>query len=63
MQPFSDPDWLFEMKLDGYRVEAVVDRGTVRLWTRNRQDAARYFPELAAGRADWLRARVRRRGW
>ncbi len=54
--PFSDPDWLFEMKLDGYRVEAVVDRGTVRLWTRNRQDAARYFPELAAGTADWLLA-------
>jgi bifunctional non-homologous end joining protein LigD len=54
--PFSDPDWLFEMKLDGYRVEAVVDRGTVRLWTRNRQDAARYFPELASGRADWLQA-------
>ncbi len=54
--PFSDPDWLFEMKLDGYRVEAVVDRGTVRLWTRNHQDAARYFPELAAGRPDWLQA-------
>ena len=54
--PFSDPDWLFEMKLDGYRVEAVVDHGVVHLWTRNRQDAARYFPELAAGRADWLRA-------
>jgi bifunctional non-homologous end joining protein LigD len=55
-RPFSDPDWLFEMKLDGYRVEAVVDRGTVRLWTRNRQDAARYFPELAAARPDWLLA-------
>ena len=25
-RPFSDPDWLFELKLDGYRVEAVVDR-------------------------------------
>jgi len=54
--PFTDADWLFEMKLDGYRVEAVVQGGTVRLWTRNRQDAARYFPELAAGRADWLAA-------
>ncbi|MCY7418028.1 MAG: DNA ligase D, partial [Chloroflexi bacterium] len=54
--PFTDADWLFEMKLDGYRVEAVVEGGAVRLWTRNRQDAARYFPELAAGRADWLAA-------
>ena len=23
---FSNPDWLFEMKLDGYRIEAVVAR-------------------------------------
>lgn len=46
--PFTDADWLFEVKWDGYRVEAVVGKGKVRLWTRNRQDAARYFPELAA---------------
>ncbi len=25
-KPFSDPDWLFEIKWDGYRVQAVVDR-------------------------------------
>ena len=24
-EPFSDPDWLFEIKWDGYRIEAVVD--------------------------------------
>src|SRR5689334_20659256 len=41
--PFDDPDWRFEIKWDGFRVEAVVDRGSVRLWTRGRQDAARYF--------------------
>ncbi len=55
--PFSDPDWLFEMKLDGYRVEAVVDSGRVRLWTRNRNDAAHYFPELAALPPTWTAAR------
>ncbi|MDP8905753.1 MAG: DNA ligase D [Chloroflexota bacterium] len=54
---FSDPDWLFEVKLDGYRVEAVIDDGRLRLWTRNRQDAARYFPDLAAGPATWINAR------
>jgi bifunctional non-homologous end joining protein LigD len=54
--PFDDQDWLFELKLDGYRVEAVVDRGKVRLWTRNRLDAARYFPELAAARPTWIAA-------
>jgi bifunctional non-homologous end joining protein LigD len=46
-RPFSDPNWLFELKLDGYRVEAVVRNGKVKLWTRNQQDAARYFPDLA----------------
>src|SRR5215471_18075186 len=41
--PFDDPDWLFEVKWDGFRVEAVVDGDSVRLWTRGEQDAARYF--------------------
>lgn len=54
--PFNDPDWLFEVKWDGYRVEAVVRDGHARLWTRNRQDAARYFPDLA-GPAPWIDAR------
>ena len=56
-RPFSDDDWLFELKLDGYRIEAVVDDGRVRLWTRNKQDAARYFPDLAAAAPTWLAAR------
>jgi bifunctional non-homologous end joining protein LigD len=41
--PFDDPDWLFEVKWDGFRVEAIVDGGTVTLRTRGEQDAARYF--------------------
>src|SRR5919106_325897 len=53
--PFSDPDWLFEIKWDGYRVEAVVRDGAVRLHTRNRQDAARYFPTLADA-PTWIEA-------
>ena len=53
--PFSDPDWLYEVKWDGYRVEAVISDGRVRLWTRNRQDAGRYFPDLA-GEAPWIDA-------
>ncbi len=54
-RPFSDPAWLFEVKWDGYRVEAVVRDGRVRLWTRNGQDAAAYFPELA-GPPTWIGA-------
>jgi bifunctional non-homologous end joining protein LigD len=41
--PFDDPDWLFEVKWDGFRVEAVVDRGGVRLWTRGEKDAAQSY--------------------
>ena len=54
-QPFSDEDWLFEVKWDGYRVEAVVRGGRATIWTRNQQDAARYFPDLA-GPAPWIDA-------
>ena len=53
--PFSDPDWLFEIKWDGYRVEAVVRDGHARLWTRRRQDASIYFPDLAA-ETGWIEA-------
>jgi len=53
--PFSDPDWVFEVKWDGYRVEAVVRDGRVRLWTRRRQDASAYFPDLAAA-TGWIEA-------
>jgi bifunctional non-homologous end joining protein LigD len=41
--PFDDPDWQFEVKWDGFRVETVVDGDRVRIWTRGEQDATRYF--------------------
>jgi DNA ligase D-like protein (predicted ligase) len=54
--PFDDPDWLFEVKWDGFRVEAVIDGDSVRLWTRGEQDASRYFGPFLDPR-DWLAAR------
>jgi bifunctional non-homologous end joining protein LigD len=56
-RPFSDPDWLFELKLDGYRVEAWVQDGRIKLWTRNQQDAGRYFPDLTE-RPTWLASKA-----
>jgi len=53
--PFDDPGWLFEIKWDGYRVQAVVHGGRTRLWTRKRVDAAAYFPDLAEERG-WIDA-------
>jgi bifunctional non-homologous end joining protein LigD len=56
--PFDDPDWLFEVKWDGFRVEAVVDGDNVRLWTRGEQDAAeRYFGPFLDP-PTWLDART-----
>ena len=42
-EPFDDPGWLFEVKWDGFRAEAVVHRCTVRLFTRGGLDAARAY--------------------
>jgi len=55
-KPFSDPRWLFEIKWDGYRVQAAVRDGTVRLWTRNLKDAETYFPRLLSP-PTWIEAR------
>ncbi len=43
---FRDEDWLFEVKWDGYRVEAVIRDGKVSIFTRNGHDAEVYFPRL-----------------
>lgn len=39
-------DWLHEIKFDGYRILARLDRGDVRLLTRNAKDWSERFPEL-----------------
>ena len=54
--PFSDPDWLYEVKWDGYRIQAVIRGRDLRLYTRKQQDGARYFPALAEARG-WIDAR------
>jgi bifunctional non-homologous end joining protein LigD len=52
---FRDDDWLFEIKWDGYRVEAVVRDGAARMFTRNGNDAEAYFPKLLT-KATWIDA-------
>ena len=34
-EPFDDPDWLFEVKWDGYRAVAAIQGGHVALTSRN----------------------------
>ncbi len=45
-QPFSDPDWLFELKWDGVRIQARVDGDQVQLISRNGNDVTSHYPEL-----------------
>jgi bifunctional non-homologous end joining protein LigD len=45
--PFSRAGWLFEPKLDGYRVLASRRGGEAYLCTRNGNECARAFPEVA----------------
>ncbi len=46
--PFDDPQWLFELKWDGYRAIAYIERdGTVALVSRNGNDFGPKFPELS----------------
>jgi len=45
---FSDPDWIFERKLDGIRCIAVRDGAGVRLLSRNDLSLDARYPEVAA---------------
>lgn len=45
-QPFDNPEWSYEIKLDGFRVLALVRDGKVKLLSRRGQDATKQFPEL-----------------
>jgi bifunctional non-homologous end joining protein LigD len=45
-KPFSRPGWLFELKLDGYRLLAEKSAGGVHLWTRNGKELTASFPEI-----------------
>jgi bifunctional non-homologous end joining protein LigD len=48
---FSDPDWIFERKLDGERCLAFAGPDGVRLMSRNKHDITATFPEIAAALA------------
>jgi DNA ligase D-like protein (predicted ligase) len=44
-------DWLYEIKLDGYRLEVVKNAGRVTLYSRRRNVLNRKFPYIAAALA------------
>ncbi len=45
-RPFSDPDWVFERKLDGIRAAVRRERGEVTLTSRTAKSLTAAYPEL-----------------
>jgi bifunctional non-homologous end joining protein LigD len=45
-EPFSDPNWLFEIKWDGIRALAFVEDGHARLQSRTGRDITAQYPDL-----------------
>jgi bifunctional non-homologous end joining protein LigD len=50
-EPFDHPDWIFEIKYDGFRALAYFERGSVRLVSR-KDNVYKSFAELCAGMAE-----------
>jgi bifunctional non-homologous end joining protein LigD len=46
--PLRWPDWLHEIKHDGFRILARRDAASVRLYTRNGNDFTKRFPLVVA---------------
>ena len=47
-RPFSDPNWLFEIKWDGVRALARIENGALTLRSRTGVDMDKRYPELAS---------------
>ncbi|MBI5117789.1 hypothetical protein HZA56_15045 [Candidatus Poribacteria bacterium] len=45
-EPFDDPDWIFEVKWDGYRAIAEIANGNVSLYSRNLISLSRKFSPI-----------------
>ncbi len=43
-EPFDNPEWLYEIKWDGYRAVAEVDAKEVRLYSRNHKSFVEKYP-------------------
>src|SRR6266550_7605549 len=46
--PFSNPEWIFETKWDGFRSICFVKKGKLRFVSRNQIDMTPQYPELAS---------------
>uniref|UniRef100_UPI003F66A1C1 ATP-dependent DNA ligase n=1 Tax=Gorillibacterium sp. sgz5001074 TaxID=3446695 RepID=UPI003F66A1C1 len=47
-EPFDDPRFIYEPKIDGHRLLLSRENGSVRLYTRHENECTRQYPELLA---------------
>ncbi len=52
-KPFDDPDWVYEIKWDGYRALAFVQKGKVQLLSRNTKSFDKKFYPIYDLLAEW----------
>jgi ATP-dependent DNA ligase len=45
------PEWLYELKLDGYRALVLKDRDSIRILSRKDKDLTRSYPSIVAAAA------------
>ncbi|HEY0743296.1 MAG TPA: non-homologous end-joining DNA ligase [Chryseosolibacter sp.] len=45
-EPFNNPDWVFEIKWDGYRAVAEVTKTNIQLYSRNGLSFKQLFPSI-----------------
>ena len=45
-EPFDHPEWIFEVKWDGYRAIAEIQEGKVSLYSRNQLSLAKKFAAI-----------------
>jgi bifunctional non-homologous end joining protein LigD len=43
-EPFDDPEWLYEVKWDGYRAIATINKGDAQLISRNNLPFDKFYP-------------------
>jgi bifunctional non-homologous end joining protein LigD len=46
-EPFDDPNWIYEIKWDGYRAITEIEKGKTKLYSRNGLDFKETYTEIA----------------
>jgi len=52
-EPFDNPEWTFEVKWDGYRSIAYINKGTIELSSRNNKSFTEKYYPLVDAMKDW----------